>query len=959
MASINEEHVAKIFEKHGEVLVLDDIIRHRVEADTDEKDTILAYPKGNSVEDYEYISAGHLNRMIDNAVKKYISPLNLGPVQKGQDRKIVAVYSPSDLDMLVTLFALSRLGHTVLMLSTRLPPPAIEHLMRATSCSTLVYSRAPQTAATISRVDRAVASVLEVIPSRDEYDVPTTTPPYVPAYDRATEHHQPAVIIHSSGSTGVPKPITLKHAAVSTLPSRYLNGTSNLTTFPLFHLGGLCTIMMPMHQGRYTIYTNPKVPQTAETLTATINATQPEMVSTVPYILGLMSQSEEGLEALRKPRCVATGGSRTSDELGDRLVKEGVKFGMLFGATEICMAADSLFREPGDDEWSYMRFHEVVSKYVHFDVVDEKEGLYEAVYLGGLKSLSTSNTDSPVPGSWRSKDVFKPHPTIKNAWKYITRLDDRVTLANGEKVLPLPIEGRIRIDPLVKEAVVFGIDQNVPGLLVIRAPEADHLSKPEFVDAIWPSIEDANSRAEGFSQIARDMVLDMPSDTDYPRSDKGTFIRGQVYRKFDAEIQAIYEAAEKGAANSGGDEDKQSFADIASLQQWILTHVREDMGVEIGLDEDFFSAGVDSLRAIQLRRLVQENVALNGATLPPNAVYNCGNVRKLAEYVHRLANKSQQHDRGEADELEQRKEAIRQMVAKYSAFPKGAQTVSEERHTAADANAAILTGATGAIGAHVLAQLLGTGKIDKVYCFCRGKNPILRVLESLRTRKLIKTAADEAYFRAKIVALTAEPQDDGFGLDGATLAQMRREVRVVIHAAWPVNFNISLGSFEEHIRGLKNMIDFSLSAVDAATGKPAQVHFASSISAVLNTKPGSVVPDAPAADYGASLPTGYAMSKLTGEAMCRAARETAGADAYVLRIGQITGDTREGVWNESESYPLMVRAGYRMGVMPDVREVCYWLPLDTLAESIVQIVQAAEEKGSDNLEAAGVEDVLE
>jgi long-subunit acyl-CoA synthetase (AMP-forming) len=29
---------------------------------------------------------------------------------------------------------------------------------------------------------------------------------------------------------------------------------------------------------------------------------------------------------------------------------------------------------------------------------------------------------------------------------------------NGEKVLPLPIEGRIQQYPLVKEAVVFGID---------------------------------------------------------------------------------------------------------------------------------------------------------------------------------------------------------------------------------------------------------------------------------------------------------------------------------------------------------------------------------------------------------------------------------------------------------------------------------------------------------------------
>jgi len=79
----------------------------------------------------------------------------------------------------------------------------------------------------------------------------------------------------------------------------------------------------------------------------------------------------------------------------------------------------------------------------------------EAIVLDGLKSKAISNSDDP-PNSYHTSDLFAPHPMIPDAWKFVGRLDDRITLLNGEKVLPLPIEGRIRRHPLVKEAVIFG-----------------------------------------------------------------------------------------------------------------------------------------------------------------------------------------------------------------------------------------------------------------------------------------------------------------------------------------------------------------------------------------------------------------------------------------------------------------------------------------------------------------------
>ena len=153
----------------------------------------------------------------------------------------------------------------------------------------------------------------------------------------------------------------------------------------------------------------------------------------------------------------------------------------------------------------------------------------ECVVLDGHRAKSISNSNEP-PNSFHTSDLFIPHPTIENAWKFLGRADDRVTLLNGEKVLPLLIEGRIVQDPLVKEAVVFGVDRPVPGILLFRADtkEANEMSDDEYLIRVWPSIEDANKKAEAFSQIGRSMVVIIGHDTKFPETDKSTIKRWQV-----------------------------------------------------------------------------------------------------------------------------------------------------------------------------------------------------------------------------------------------------------------------------------------------------------------------------------------------------------------------------------------------------------------------------------------------
>lgn len=204
-----------------------------------------------------------------------------------------------------------------------------------------------------------------------------------------------------------------------------------------------------------------------------------------------------------------------------------------------------------------------------------------------------------------------------------------------------------------------------------------------------------------------------------------------------------------------------------------------------------------------------------------------------------------------------------------------------------------------------------------------------RVLQSLKERGITLESSSEQ----KIVALSTDLSQHDLGLTKDMMEQLKTEVSLILHLAWPVNFSIHLQSFEPHLAGLRTLLTLSL---DVYRSEPALLFFASSISTAENTPPPALIADAPVEDYSHALDMGYAQSKLVGEHMVlNAAR--GGARSYVLRIGQIVGDLQSGFWNDSEYVPSMIRSALSMKALPALDEKCSWIPVDTLATAILEV----------------------
>ncbi|KAK8002446.1 hypothetical protein PG989_002165, partial [Apiospora arundinis] len=998
MTTISAEVVEARIKKYGKLWIIDDLIR--VRAQDEVQSPVLGYPRYQSKPtDYEYFTGKDLDRMVDETCH-----LLVRDGLKVNSYKTVALFAQSDLSFVITFFALFRLGCKVLLISIRLGEPACLNLLATAECDTIMYGFTARIKTTIADLKKTNASLKFMpMPSRQDYDRPDRPHPepfFRPIADKEAEHVQVSLIAHSSGSTGLPKPLFLSHRSIiNSVPTG--TGLRAFNALPWYHIHGLFTSLMAMWMRQPAHMFNADLPLTAENLILALKEARPEICHCVPYTLKLMAEREDGIEVLRRCKYVTSAGARTPDELGDKLVKAGVKLGVIYGMTEVGHVGDSIYREPGDDSWDYVRPYASLRPHMMFklrggggQVGGGNSGdVYEAVYLKSHPALKMSNSDNP-PGSFHSRDLWTPHPVLPDAWKYVARDDDTVTLLSGEKILPLGIEGAIRESPFVRDALVVGNDRLTPGVLVFRAandtataPGGQPLSDAEFVDAVWPYLQAGNRLADEFARITRDMVVPVPADVSYPATDKNNIIRGAAYAQFQDYIDAMYaERPLQQQTNGDKASHKKKKLAVEELEGLIRDLLRDHADIDMpDVHIDFFAAGLDSLRAAQIRRLLLQEVDLGGRSLPANAVYDAGNISELARRLHAMSMSeatvtnghiTTQSDytptNGGSDISDLR--LMQQMIDEYGTFErrKPGRLPQPEKETV------ILTGATGALGAHILHQFLQDPQVSKVYCLVRSsatnspQAAAARVQASLRERRL-STAFPQLLQQQKLVVLpTNDLSAPNLGLSSSEVfAALQATTTLIVHAAWPVNFHLGLASFRPQLAGLRRLLDL---AAAVPFRRPARLLFTSSIAAAFGMPRGSRVPEGPLAELRDAAPTGYARSKLVGERICERAATAAmatvsdedtgpythkenpvggvglnpflsvfrfllgrGAETEksrsdsrsavapattppphlaVLRVGQISADTEHGIWNAKEAIPRLVQSAAQVGALP-------------------------------------------
>jgi acyl-CoA synthetase (AMP-forming)/AMP-acid ligase II len=302
-------------------LTIDELIRQRAEEQPNV--AIVSYPSsGIKYVDYTFRD---LDVFASRVAKKYKSIIPQRAASM-EPETVIGLLGPSNFEYFISILALTKLGHTVLFLSTRISTAAYTSLLQATGAQHILIDESFR--GIVEQVKQGFPT-LQVynITDKATFDFPVTDSDLDTRFD---QHFQPKIestkiswVIHSSGSTGLPKPIYQTHSAALNNYSSNLN-LRGFITLPLYHAHGISSVFRAIHSRKQIYMYNAALPLTQQHLLNIMHRYDFQIFYGVPYALKILGESPEGIAALAKLKVVMFGGSACPDALGDRLVQNEV-----------------------------------------------------------------------------------------------------------------------------------------------------------------------------------------------------------------------------------------------------------------------------------------------------------------------------------------------------------------------------------------------------------------------------------------------------------------------------------------------------------------------------------------------------------------------------------------------------------------------------------------------------------
>ncbi|KAL0258295.1 putative NRPS-like protein biosynthetic cluster [Diplodia seriata] len=874
----------------------------------------------------------------------------------GTARETVAYLGINDVRYTVVILAMIKANRKALLPSLRNSDDGQINLIQRTECKHYLYT---------DGVDKNLKAFREhpelsghQIPSFDEMILEGAKRPYrnVAVEKRPYSQSEAVLVLHTSGSTGLPKPIyitngwlaTLDHQRFMDAPRGRLNTlatymTTNkplFTMLPFFHTMGIITILKSIYCGPLILPPPGRMP-TAEMAMDMLRLKKPWSGLFAPSVLEDISETPHGLEALATMEYVFFAGAPLAKEAGDRITQV-TRLTSMIGSTEACFLQSLINRDPSD--WQYFEWSPYSG--VVMEDAGEGEGLCECVVkpLADPRYLGVFYT-FPDIAEWRTKDLFEAHPTKAGLWRYKGRRDDVLVLSNGEKFNPVSFEKTVENHVLVRGALVVGQSRFQPALLIEpdweRVDAAGKQDLAQLLEEVWPAVETANRDAPAHAQVWKNKIAFTKRDKPFLRAAKGSIQRRATVATYDAEIDALYLNEGQAFTEQLGAFDRD--ADVDTTKQFLRTAFRLVItnfanNPHATDDADIFDLGADSLQAMALASALSSavkasdhGVGSRDAAVVPRDIYAHPTVNKLA---HALVAKLSATDDGQKLPELARETAMAEMVAKYTETLPNTSSAAHlppmpARHTV------VLTGSTGALGNFILQELIASPDVERVYCLNRS-DP---ATAAARQAQSFAERGEPADFD-HVTFLKTDFSQPLFALSRADYDAMAAAATLFIHNAWAVDFNHALASYEPtHVSGVRRVVDFSL-----ASAHRAHVAFISSVASVGNhpqLHPGAgPVPEAFFADDATPLPQGYGESKhVAGRILAEAARR-AGVPASIVRCGQLGGPRGRGVWNRHEWLPSLVRTSVSMGKVPahlGNSDLVDWVPMDAAGRTVVEV----------------------
>ncbi|RWA13065.1 hypothetical protein EKO27_g2022 [Xylaria grammica] len=347
----------------------------------------------------------------------------------------VAYIGSNDIRYLLFMFGIIKVGYKMLFTSPRNNLDGHPNVLEKSNCQ--VFLSASDSHTDIRPIlERRPMRTLTAPALNELLHSPVEPYPYTKSFEDA--RHDPCLVLHTTGSTSLPKPIVWKNGMLATyeawrlVPSVgnyvpttevYQQATCAYTSMPLFHTSGInAAITWALCLGVTLVYGDPNVPPNAAYVArmhqfAGVNATMG-----APSIYGEPGSREEWLEGLKRMYYVVASGAPLSHKAGDTITRYSRVIGNLV-ATE---TANPPRLAPALEDWEYFYWHPTHSGIELRPDPDGDSALHELFIVHWDPDLE------PFQG------VFYAFPEPRK-WS-MNDLDGVIALSNGERLTP-PLMG--------------------------------------------------------------------------------------------------------------------------------------------------------------------------------------------------------------------------------------------------------------------------------------------------------------------------------------------------------------------------------------------------------------------------------------------------------------------------------------------------------------------------------------
>ena len=824
--------------------------------------------------------------------------------------------------------------------SPRNPPEVNVSILEEIGCSAVIYSPETQpVAAALKRLQSGLR--YEMLPPLADLLV---QPAPIYAYDYRFEdmYREPILIIHSSGSTGRPKPVEMTHGTFAIYDGRdfptvaeRINWDITILDFPKpdslmyepfppSHVAGfIFKVVVPLYTQTSIIYGPPLRPPSGP-LAIQILKSQKNIRAMIlpPTVIEELYHDENAVRLLESLDFICFAGGPLAKVVGEDIIKHTAVC-QFYGSTEMGQVRQ-LF--PRRENWAYIELHPDAKQ--EMQRLEDNEELYELVLHTDETTERTSSLNHNFPHlkEWRTKDIFVPHPSKPNLWKFHARTDDIIVFSTGEKLYPVDFERQVMTLPDVTGALMVGNGRLRAGLLLEL--HKDHQLGAEEIQRLWPEIERASAQLATQGRISKSMIIVAKPDKPFVRAAKGTIMRRATEKLYAAEIDTMFEGSSK---TSGSFVLKPTSFHRGAVME-LLRHTLGQVAMDtaIGDDENFYQNGMDSIKTVELVQHLKTSLLthngeyqLNWLTL--DVIYvNC-TLNKLCAVILEFLNDHVLPQKQDADSI------IQNTIKKYigNIRAQASQVSSSIQGTERVENITIaLTGSTGQLGTYITERLLSNAKVSLIYCLNRNPNASEQWQEK------------HGSIDPKLSFLTVDLARPGLGLQEDKKRQLLAHLDLLIHNAWPVNFNHPLTAFESSLDGTLHTMELC----SQGSRRPHFFFVSSIASAGPQISPSSKLREISEDlidDPTAPLAFGYGQSKYVAEHIVHAAAPRFGIAATVLRLGLVcpSAATSNALEDSSDMVAALLRTCVALKAIPADFVPVDWITTDQAVSGIEDLIK--------------------